>query len=76
MDTDEAAQVTREIRSRDAERFELEMAGAGWVAGARLLYGNAPSTPKPTPFTPPKRESRPLNPDAITGAEEGPPPAA
>ena len=76
VDTDEAAQVTREIRSRDAERFELEMAGAGWVAGARLLYGNAPSTPKPTPFTPPKRESRPLNPDAITGAEEGPPPAA
>jgi glutathione-regulated potassium-efflux system protein KefB len=67
----EADLVAQEIRRRDAERFELEMAG-GVGAGVGLLYGNT-AGPKPTPFTPPRRESRTLNPDAVAGAgqEEG-----
>ena len=76
VDEDEAEVVAREIRRRDAERFELEMAGGGLHAGTGMLYGNAPGAPQPTPFTPPRRESRPLNPDAIAGAEDGPPPGS
>ncbi|MEQ7713815.1 hypothetical protein ABQG29_03745 [Xanthomonas nasturtii] len=35
------------------------------------MYGNiAPTVPKPTPFTPPRRESRTLNPDAVPLAEQ------
>ena len=66
---DEADLVAREIRRRDAERFELEMAGGGLKAGVGMLYGNTPASPKPTPtpFTPPRRESRTLNPDAVAG---------
>jgi glutathione-regulated potassium-efflux system protein KefB len=51
VDADEAAEISREIRRRDAERYELELAG-GLMAGADLLHGNAP---KPTPYTTPKR---------------------
>jgi len=76
VDEDEADVVAREIRRRDAERFELEMAGGGLQAGTGMLYGNTPGAPRPTPFTPPRRESRPLNPDAIAGAEEGPAPGS
>ena len=76
VDEDEAEVVAREIRRRDAERFELEMAGGGLHAGTGMLYGNAPGAPQPTPFTPPRRESRPLNPDAIAGAEDGPAPGS
>ncbi len=70
VDEDEADVVAREIRRRDAERFELEMAGGGLQADTGLMYRNTPGAPTPTPFTPPRRESRPLNPDAIAGAEE------
>ena len=70
VDEDEADVVAREIRRRDAERFELEMAGGGLQADTGLMYRNTPGAPTPTPFTPPRRESRPLNPDAIAGAGE------
>ena len=61
---DEAADVAALIRQRDAERFELEIAG-GINAGKGLIYGNAPmSAPKPTPFTAPKREGKALNAEA------------
>jgi len=55
---DEAIEISAEIRRRDAERFELELAGGGLEAGKPMLHGNAP---KPTPFTKPKRPARPLN---------------
>ncbi|HBK46671.1 MAG TPA: potassium transporter [Xanthomonadaceae bacterium] len=61
IDADEAQLIAGEIRKRDAERFELEMAGGGLRAGAAMLYGNQPG-PTPTPFTTPRRESRSLNP--------------
>ncbi|HVJ36267.1 MAG TPA: monovalent cation:proton antiporter-2 (CPA2) family protein [Stenotrophomonas sp.] len=71
---DDAALIATEIRRRDAERFELEMAGGNLMDGARMMYGNQPGAPKPTPFTPPKRRSRTLNPDQVPvdTAEDGP----
>ena len=59
---DEASRIAEEIRRRDAERFELEMAGGGLRAGASAMYNN--TVPKPTPFTTPKRESKALNEEA------------
>ncbi|CAD0325455.1 monovalent cation:proton antiporter-2 (CPA2) family protein [Xanthomonas hortorum] len=73
MDEDEAVTIAREIRRRDAERFELEIAAGNTRAGAvsGLMYGNiTPTVPKPTPFTPPRRESRTLNPDAVPQANQ------
>ena len=60
---DDAARIANEIRRRDAERFELEMAGGGLKAGAGLMHTNtAPApVPKPTPFTTPRREGQALN---------------
>ena len=56
---EEAARIAEEIRRRDAERFELEMAGGNLRAGASAMYTN--TIPKPTPFTTPKREGQALN---------------
>lgn len=55
---DEAERIATEIRRRDAERFEIEMAG-GLRAGAGLMHNN--TSPKPTPFTTPKREGQALS---------------
>jgi glutathione-regulated potassium-efflux system protein KefB len=52
----EAAEITDEIRRRDAERFSLEIAG-GIGAGRGLMRGNMP---KPTPYTKPKRAGQVL----------------
>ncbi len=56
----EAAEIARDVRRRDAERLELEVTG-GIGAGMSLLLGNAP---KPTPLTTPRRPARPLNEEA------------
>ncbi len=53
---EEAAEVAADIRRRDAERFELEIAGGGLKAGASLLIGNRM---RQTPLTPPKRPAEP-----------------
>jgi glutathione-regulated potassium-efflux system protein KefB len=52
----EAADITEELRRRDAERFALEVAG-GIGAGRDLMHGNVP---KPTPLTKPKQPGRVL----------------
>jgi glutathione-regulated potassium-efflux system protein KefB len=62
VDPDEARETVLEVRRRDAERLELEVAG-GIGAGKNLLLGNVP---KPTPFTQPTRESQALNDEART----------
>lgn len=41
---DEAAEVVQDVRRRDTERFDLEVAG-GLFAGRSLLYGNMTSAP-------------------------------
>jgi glutathione-regulated potassium-efflux system protein KefB len=61
---EEAADIAADIRRRDAERFELEIAGGGLAAGAKLLIGNRM---RQTPLTPPKRPVDPsAQPDAAT----------
>ena len=51
---EEAAEIVRDLRERDAERFTLELAG-GLGAGVDKLHSNVP---KPTPLTKPKRAGR------------------
>lgn len=59
---EEAARIATEIRRRDAERFELEMAAGDVRAGLPMILGNAvPTKPTPTPFTTPKREGQALS---------------
>ncbi|NDK37465.1 potassium transporter [Pseudoxanthomonas gei] len=60
---DDAARIATEIRRRDAERFELEMAGGGLAAGAGMMHTNTGPrvAPKPTPFTTPRREGQALS---------------
>ncbi|KAG1387595.1 hypothetical protein G6F59_016329 [Rhizopus arrhizus] len=70
-DEDDAVEIAEQIRRRDAERFELEIAGGGLNAGARMIYGNSPQgVPTPTPFTAPKRASKTLNPQDVPEEEE------
>jgi glutathione-regulated potassium-efflux system protein KefB len=64
----EAADIADEVRRRDAERFQLEMLG-GFGAGRDLLHGNAP---RPTPFTPPRREGQALNAEAADATGTSP----
>lgn len=59
---DEAREVGAEIRRRDSERFELEVAKQDTAAGVGLLFSNMrPHVPEPTPLTTPQRESRLLH---------------
>ncbi|MCW5893370.1 MAG: monovalent cation:proton antiporter-2 (CPA2) family protein [bacterium] len=66
---DEAAAVADEIRARDAERVELEVAG-GLQAGTALVLGNA-GKPTPVPLTRPRRAARALS-DATARAMGAP----
>jgi glutathione-regulated potassium-efflux system protein KefB len=65
---EEAAEISLDVRRRDAERLQLEMAG-GLAAGRSLMRGNVA---KPTPFTAPSREARALSEETaiVTQAEE------
>jgi glutathione-regulated potassium-efflux system protein KefB len=65
----EAAGIAAEVRRRDAERLELEIAG-GLAAGAALIHGNAP---RPTPFTAPRRAAEPLSEETAAVAETAKP---
>jgi glutathione-regulated potassium-efflux system protein KefB len=58
----EIAETIEEVRDRDAERFELQLAG-GIEAGRGLMRNNT-VTPQPTPFTKPRREAQALNEEA------------
>ncbi|WP_329842528.1 monovalent cation:proton antiporter-2 (CPA2) family protein [Stenotrophomonas sepilia] len=70
-DEDDALEIAEQIRRRDAERFELEIAGGGLNAGAKMVFGNSgQGVPTPTPFTAPKRESKTLNPQDVPEEEE------
>jgi len=65
---DEAEEIAEEIRRRDAERFQLEIAGGGSLEAAKAtMRGNIP---KPTPFTKPKRAAKPLNQEAAVATRE------
>jgi len=56
----DAAEIMEDVRRRDAERLELQIAG-GIYAGSQLLRGNQPV---PTPLTQPKRSGQAGNAEA------------
>lgn len=60
---EEITEISQEIRRRDRERFELDLAN-GTGSGRHLMFGNMA---KPTPLTEPKRASTSLS-DATTHA--------
>jgi glutathione-regulated potassium-efflux system protein KefB len=72
---EEALEIAEEVRRRDAERVQVEVA-EGIDAGTRMLIGNVeprPVTPTPTPFTRPRQAATPLTPEtaAATQGEAG-----
>ena len=56
---EEVAEVIEDVRHRDAERLELQIAG-DIQSGRRLMKGNIPE-PVPTPLTQPKRPGQAMN---------------
>ena len=62
VDEVEAADVVRDVRRRDTERLELQVAG-GIQEGRWLMRGNIP-TPTPEPFSVPRQGGRALNDEA------------
>ena len=69
---DRIAEVAEDIRRRDAERLQLQLAG-GLQSGNRLLHSNKWA---PTPLTLPKREGRPMNEEAAEVIDQDGEPAA
>jgi glutathione-regulated potassium-efflux system protein KefB len=67
---DDARETLEAVRSRDAERLQLQITG-GLAAGRDLLKNQ----PLPTPLTPPKRGARPLNEETaiVADSEENDP---
>jgi len=64
----EIAETIEEVRERDAERFELQLAGG--IQAGRALWRNNTTTPTPEPFTRPRREGRGLNEEAAEAIED------
>jgi glutathione-regulated potassium-efflux system protein KefB len=67
---EEAADIAALVRSRDAERFALEIAAGSTEAGKSKLFGNAVPS-KPVPFSTPKREGSTLNELPHAASESG-----
>jgi glutathione-regulated potassium-efflux system protein KefB len=57
---EEAEETIEEVRRRDAERLEMQIAG-GIYAGTSLLQGNAGAAPTPTPLATPRQKGRALS---------------
>ena len=63
---DESQEIVDEVRRRDAERVQLELA-EGVMAGTRMLIGNV-AGPTPTPFTRPRQAAQPLTEETAEAA--------
>jgi len=59
VEAEEAAEVLADVRRRDAQRLELQVAG-DFFAGRGLMKGNAPI---PAPLAPPRRSGQAMNPE-------------
>ncbi|HLU66923.1 MAG TPA: monovalent cation:proton antiporter-2 (CPA2) family protein, partial [Kofleriaceae bacterium] len=70
---EEADEICADVRRRDAERLELQVAG-DIFSGQALLTGNAPGAPEPTPLVEPRRESQPLSDETAAVTADKPPP--
>jgi len=62
VDEDEADEILRDVRQRDEQRLEMQMAG-GLHAGLSLMRGNIATT-QPAPLIVPRREGEALNKEA------------
>jgi glutathione-regulated potassium-efflux system protein KefB len=62
------ADTIGDVRERDAERFEMQLAGG--IEAGRGLWRNNTTTPEPTPFTRPRQEGRALNEEAAEVLED------
>jgi glutathione-regulated potassium-efflux system protein KefB len=70
VDEVEAADIVRDVRRRDNERLELQVAG-GLAEGRWLMRGNMP-TPTPEPFSVPRKDAQALNEEAADVLEKPP----
>lgn len=59
FNAEDVAETIDDVRRRDAERLDLQVAG-GLQAGRSLMRGNM-ATPQPAPYVKPKREGQVLN---------------
>ena len=59
LDEEGVADTVADVRRRDEQRLEAQIAG-GLTAGRSLLRGNMP-TPEPEPYIKPRREGQPLS---------------
>lgn len=59
LDEEGVVETLADVRRRDEQRFEAQIAG-GLTAGRSLMRGNM-ATPQPAPYVPPKREARALS---------------
>ena len=67
----DVAETIEDVRSRDAERFALQLTG-GLTAGRALMRNNQ-QTPQPEPYRAPRRDTKALNEEAAEamGEEQG-----
>ncbi|CAN7179347.1 monovalent cation:proton antiporter-2 (CPA2) family protein [Phenylobacterium sp. LjRoot164] len=70
VDEVEAAEITRDVRRRDTERLELQVAG-GLAEGRWLMRGNT-QTPTPEPFSRPRKEGEAGNQEAADVLKKSP----
>ena len=68
FDAEQVAETLADVRRRDQERFELQLAG-GITAGRTLMRGNL-ATPEPAPLTQPRHGARALNPEAAAAMRD------
>ena len=59
FNVEDVAETIEDVRRRDADRLDLQVAG-GLQAGRSLMRGNL-ATPQPAPYVKPRREGRLLN---------------
>jgi glutathione-regulated potassium-efflux system protein KefB len=66
----DVAETIEDVRSRDAERFALQLTG-GLTAGRSLMRNNQ-QTPQPEPYRAPRRDTKALNEEAAEAIGEEP----
>jgi glutathione-regulated potassium-efflux system protein KefB len=69
VDEAEADELVLDVRRRDEQRLEMQIAG-GPGAGMTLMRGNIATT-QPAPLVTPRKEGRPLNEEAAEAIEGG-----
>ncbi|MEQ1781451.1 MAG: potassium transporter, partial [Hyphomonadaceae bacterium] len=68
VEQEEADEIMLDVRRRDEQRLELQIA-SGLRAGLTLMRGNVATT-QPAPLVVPRRESKGLNKEAAEAIEE------